>query len=603
MKHSNERQQTAVSDLMKKDSEVKVEANEETAAEIGTGERKGQEEAITASTNGRISRRKLLASLGAASIVLASEGLLRSSSRLVSADNNDDDDDDDDNGNSMEQNTSCGWYNVRTFGAAGDGITNDYSAINDAISAAKATGGVVYFPPGTYAIDIYLSELRQETAVTVQDLHHIVLMGDGRSSIIKGVSAIGFDVFQLNGVKNATIRDLAITSVKTNANDTTHGCNGISMTNGTSHITIENVHVYDLPHVVKSNYVDGGKAFTIQQGSGGGQACSHIAIRNSECTGCAIGFGMDLNGSSTEIPHEITVSGNMLHAFYRGMYVSASASSSGNYIEMLSCQLTGNTVVGAQYSLVLGRGSGVVATNNQFINHHTSAGTEVYFDTGIIPIAISGTDSCVIANNFIYYAYSEQFMLLDNLYSGYSRQCQVLNNQFTGASNGYGVKLLNTSSSGYARQCVFVGNTFRNAAMGDYDPVVFAEGVSNVVVSDAASRFQSIGVKTNGVPSGADAVINGSLGFAYTDGKTAHNHVYRSGVALAVKQTASSSGTAEVIKLLSHQDQPLLTVLNNGALQLSAIESASIPANQTKRIAIYHSDGSLAGYIPLYNSQ
>ena len=43
------------------------------------------------------------------------------------------------------------FYDVRTYGAKGDGITLDTKAINDAIDAAAgAGGGTVYFPAGTY---------------------------------------------------------------------------------------------------------------------------------------------------------------------------------------------------------------------------------------------------------------------------------------------------------------------------------------------------------------------------------------------------------------------------------------------------------------------
>jgi Pectate lyase superfamily protein len=43
--------------------------------------------------------------------------------------------------------------NVKEFGAVGDGIVNDTTAITDAIAAADATHGTVLFPPGTYAPD------------------------------------------------------------------------------------------------------------------------------------------------------------------------------------------------------------------------------------------------------------------------------------------------------------------------------------------------------------------------------------------------------------------------------------------------------------------
>ncbi|MBE7172090.1 MAG: glycoside hydrolase family 28 protein [Williamsia sp.] len=42
-------------------------------------------------------------------------------------------------------------YNVRTYGASGTGKSNDAKAVNDAIdAAAKAGGGTVFFPAGTY---------------------------------------------------------------------------------------------------------------------------------------------------------------------------------------------------------------------------------------------------------------------------------------------------------------------------------------------------------------------------------------------------------------------------------------------------------------------
>jgi polygalacturonase len=46
---------------------------------------------------------------------------------------------------------STGFYNVRLFGAAGDGKTPDTEAINKTIDAASAAGGgTVFFPAGTY---------------------------------------------------------------------------------------------------------------------------------------------------------------------------------------------------------------------------------------------------------------------------------------------------------------------------------------------------------------------------------------------------------------------------------------------------------------------
>ena len=42
------------------------------------------------------------------------------------------------------------YYDVKAYGAVGDGVTDDTAAIQAAIAALPATGGSVYFPPGTY---------------------------------------------------------------------------------------------------------------------------------------------------------------------------------------------------------------------------------------------------------------------------------------------------------------------------------------------------------------------------------------------------------------------------------------------------------------------
>lgn len=43
-------------------------------------------------------------------------------------------------------------FNVKDYGALGDGSTNDYTAIQAAITAAGVSGGVVFFPAGNYRI-------------------------------------------------------------------------------------------------------------------------------------------------------------------------------------------------------------------------------------------------------------------------------------------------------------------------------------------------------------------------------------------------------------------------------------------------------------------
>jgi hypothetical protein len=69
--------------------------------------------------------------------------------------------------------SSLGWFNVMDYGAVGDAVADDTSAINAAIAALNAyfssTGGVLYFPGGTYKTTGNL------TAITVRAL----ILGDG----------------------------------------------------------------------------------------------------------------------------------------------------------------------------------------------------------------------------------------------------------------------------------------------------------------------------------------------------------------------------------------------------------------------------------------
>lgn len=73
-------------------------------------------------------------------------------------------------------------FNVKAFGAKGDGTTGDTAAIQAAITAASvAGGGVVYFPPGSYLIN---------SGLTVPDKVYIRGSGIEVTKILAGANAI-----------------------------------------------------------------------------------------------------------------------------------------------------------------------------------------------------------------------------------------------------------------------------------------------------------------------------------------------------------------------------------------------------------------------------
>jgi hypothetical protein len=75
--------------------------------------------------------------------------------------------------------TEAGVYNVKNFGAKGDGTTDDTTAVQKTLNAVSKVKGTVYFPKGTYLINATQS-------LTVKA--NTKLTGDGTSTIIKAKS-------------------------------------------------------------------------------------------------------------------------------------------------------------------------------------------------------------------------------------------------------------------------------------------------------------------------------------------------------------------------------------------------------------------------------
>lgn len=69
-------------------------------------------------------------------------------------------------------------YNVRAYGADNTGATDTAAAILAADTAAQATGGIVYFPPGTYRCDSQLT-LANDGASPVSKMKPRMWMGAG----------------------------------------------------------------------------------------------------------------------------------------------------------------------------------------------------------------------------------------------------------------------------------------------------------------------------------------------------------------------------------------------------------------------------------------
>ena len=264
------------------------------------------------------------------------------------------------------------YYNVKQYGAYGDGAHDDYSILNDVINEARQyDNSIVYIPAGEYIIHIYLDALRTNSVTNVtRDFKGLTICGDGKETLIHGKSSTDiFDVMQINEGCNLNIKDLALTETNT-ASGLTYGANGISLTNGCYNITVENVYVYNLPVYVGGDYVDGGKAFTVQTNNTNTINVNNITFINCSSKNVAMGFEFDAPASNA-IKYQVNVKDCKFDVNYNGLVISFPSFGSGAYSSSAFFNFTGCYIKSRQKCVTLSRGSNVNIDNCIFEQYET----------------------------------------------------------------------------------------------------------------------------------------------------------------------------------------------------------------------------------------
>ncbi|MBW2561557.1 MAG: hypothetical protein JRE40_11990, partial [Deltaproteobacteria bacterium] len=233
------------------------------------------------------------------------------------------------------------WHDIRAYGALVDGVTDDSSAVQDAMDAA-AGGGTVFFPPGTTALGSV-----GWTGLILTTTTKVTLRGDPRSSILKvlyapsqsvtGASSFK-QVFRLNTWTDALITGLTVDmnaqsstgafGLDSCTRTTVRDCyiyggddnesNGITSLDGTNNKYIDN-HINGGGTGIYLGVVNSGDAENnaLVQGnhcidntsdaiSGTMVNCS---IVNNYCEG-ATGSGIELT-SGTDVSKDTTINGNI----------------------------------------------------------------------------------------------------------------------------------------------------------------------------------------------------------------------------------------------------------------------------------------------------
>jgi len=108
-------------------------------------------------------------------------------------------------------------YNVKAYGAKGDGTTDDtaaiQAAINAAIAAAATRGATVYFPSGTYVIASTTTDTYTTHALLVDHGMHLQLLGYGAT--LRYTANVAANVIEWRGSASCILEGVKL--VSTNA--------------------------------------------------------------------------------------------------------------------------------------------------------------------------------------------------------------------------------------------------------------------------------------------------------------------------------------------------------------------------------------------------
>jgi len=206
-------------------------------------------------------------------------------------------------------------FNVKDYGAKGDGATDDATSVQNTITAA-AGGGIVYFPPGTYNIGSPLSL----TASNIQ------LRGAGQSSVLRvppGNSTSNALIYRVTGawVENVSVTDLRFEGRWEEFNSQIVGANGLITMKFVRGLRIErcylknsrafslNINNCDDVTVADSRFENGARDFIAVWGT------PRISIINNKLNhndDDGISVNIEATGLTAPSRAQVTITGNHL---------------------------------------------------------------------------------------------------------------------------------------------------------------------------------------------------------------------------------------------------------------------------------------------------
>jgi len=489
------------------------------------------------------------------------------------------------------------FVSVKDFGAVGDGVADDYTAIAACWTHCLANAVGMYFPSGTYIVNdlsFPMGRINGLAPSSLLDCKNVTIFGDGRSTILKTVSSAGADVLQFNGAKNLHVKDLSITADLTGSAGA--GSNCVSLTGGADNITFENVYAFNPDYVEKVAYLDGGKGFTIQMTSITPERGT-ITFTNCIADGCVYGF--DINPTIDDILSKKTVTridACIAENCWYGFIASTPAATASVPSGFDQGIVIDGTAINCQHTFTLGRVHGGDYSIN-VVNSKSKANLKLDPSGSAWSASLNTTVDVFTAT----YAYNALISItgyaatVDNkaqvggttggTVTGYTFQSKMYID-IGGTSDVSDFTVVDSGGNSINNCDVYVTNRTTSSALPS---TLYTSAYENTVTKGSQKKFH-------------DPLVDGSLGFVYTDGITTHNTIERDGLGLFAKQVGGSSNDIPVFGVKDNTGNKDFVVFNNGGIYSASAATATSAATIKKVLIFYDSAGAIDGYIPIYTS-
>lgn len=360
------------------------------------------------------------------------------------------------------------FYNVKNapYNATGDGSTDDTTAIQAALTAAASTGGVVFFPAGTYKISAPLTIASNTT-----------LLGAGKyASLLSATNAFSYlqPAIYGSGVNNVRVAHLGILG-NVGASATNGLGYGVSLLTGANNI-VEDLYISD----------------TAQAGIWCGEQ-TYLTIQNNYLTDTGRNVGTDNHGIglySTGLTqtHDVKVLNNTVIRPYRKGIATYSPN-----IELYNLLIDGNTVIQPGLGGIYGAG------NTSAVPHRNYTITNNIVRYGYVNIELDNIINAVVSNNICDYTTNNHTGGAG--YAGLSGRgliSSVISNNIVSNSDGPGLSLLAAVANSYV---TISGNIVRNSnqASGGYGSLSIENAThcvvtGNIVYDEAGHLYSGGGI-------------------------------------------------------------------------------------------------------------